>query len=153
MMVIYFCGSIAGGRTYLGTYTKIVRYLQSLGHSVPTEHIIDPNVLDAEKKRTPAQIYQRDIEWLTASDAVIAEISNPSLGVGYEIGYALIIGKSVLALHLSGLFISCMITGNRDPNLKVVEYSSDDEWKAAVTRFCSTIEQKAESVRRAMKNG
>ncbi|MBN1562092.1 nucleoside 2-deoxyribosyltransferase [candidate division KSB1 bacterium] len=140
-MIIYFCGSIAGGRAYLDTYIKIVRHLQSLGHRVPTEHIIDPNVLDAEKKLTPAQIYQRDVQWLTASDAVIAEISNPSLGVGYEIACALHIGKSVLALHERGLFISCMITGNRDPNLQVVEYSSDDEWRATIDHFCRTVER------------
>ncbi|MBN1465778.1 nucleoside 2-deoxyribosyltransferase, partial [candidate division KSB1 bacterium] len=127
-MIIYFCGSIAGGRNYLSTYTKIVRYLQALGHRVPTEHIIDPEVLHAEKKLTATHIYQRDVEWLATSKAVIAEISNPSLGVGYEIGHALQLGKPVLALHEKGLFISCMITGNTHPNLSVKEYGSDDEW-------------------------
>jgi len=51
---------------------------------VPTEHIIAPDVLAAEKQLTAQDIYQRDVDWLTESDAAIAEISNPSLGVGYE---------------------------------------------------------------------
>lgn len=136
-MTIYFCGSIAGGRTFLDTYTKIVRYLQDLGHIIPTEHIIDPNVLDGEKKLTAQEIYERDVEWLSAADCAIAEISNPSLGVGYEIGYALDKGKKVLAMYQKGLFVSRMITGNPHPSLTVVEYSSDEEAKKIIDEFLS----------------
>ncbi len=134
-MNIYFCGSIAGGRTYLQTYTKIVRSLQQKGHVVPTEHIIAANVLDQEDKLTAEQVYLRDVDWLINSDAVIAEISNPSLGVGYEIAYALQIKKKVLAIYQSGLFISRMITGNPDPNLQVREYSSDEECQGIIDEF------------------
>ena len=133
-MKIYFCGSIAGGRTYLDMYTKIVRFLQSQGH-VLTEHIIDPNVLHLEQKLTAKQIYERDMEWLSTADVAIAEISNPSLGVGYEIGYALNIGKPVLALYEDGLFISRMITGNTHPNLSVLTYGSNIEWKTIIDQF------------------
>jgi nucleoside 2-deoxyribosyltransferase len=134
-MTIYFCGSIAGGRDFLDTYTKIVRYLQSLGHTIPTEHIIDPNVLDGEKSLTAREIYERDVEWLSGADCAIAEISNPSLGVGYEIGFALDKGKKVLAMYQNGLFVSRMITGNPHPNLKIVEYSTDDEAKSLIDTF------------------
>ena len=48
-MTIYFCGSIAGGRKYLEIYKRIVRFLQSHDHHVPTEHIIAPDVLDSER--------------------------------------------------------------------------------------------------------
>ncbi len=137
-MTIYFCGSIAGGRTFLDTYTKIVRYLQSLGHTIPTEHIIDPNVLDGEKKLTARDIYQRDVEWLSTADCAIAEISNPSLGVGYEIGYALDKSKKVLAMYQRGLFVSRMITGNPHPNLTVVEYGSEEEAKELIDQFLKT---------------
>ena len=134
-MNIYFCGSIAGGRKYLKTYTKIVRYLQSLGHTVPTEHIIAPDVLDSEKELTAEEIYQRDIDWLTNADLAIAEISNPSLGVGYEICYSLNMEKPILTLYEKGLFVSRMITGISDPNLSVKEYDSDDDWKASIDQF------------------
>ncbi|MBN1480824.1 nucleoside 2-deoxyribosyltransferase [candidate division KSB1 bacterium] len=137
-MTIYFCGAIAGGRTFLSTYTKIVRYVQHLGHTVPTEHIIEPNVLDYELQLTAEEIYQRDIDWLTDSHLVIAEISNPSLGVGYEICYALHSGKKVLALHQHGLFVSRMITGNPDPNLTVRDYQTENDWKAIIETFLRT---------------
>jgi 2'-deoxynucleoside 5'-phosphate N-hydrolase len=134
-MIVYFCGSIAGGRKYLETYTKMVRHLQSCGHIVPTEHIIEPNVLAIESELTASQIYERDIEWLRGADAVVSEISNPSLGVGYEIAYALQCRKPVLALYAKSLFISRMITGNCDPLLQVREYSSDAEWRHEMDSF------------------
>ncbi len=136
-MTIYFCGSIAGGRDFLDTYIKIVRYLQSLGHAVPTEHIIDPHVLDGEKKLTARDVYQRDVTWLSGADCAIAEISNPSLGVGYEIGYALDKGKKVLAMYQKGLFVSRMITGNPHSNLTVVEYETDKEIQSLIDQFLS----------------
>ena len=33
-------------------------------------------------------IYERDTEWIRASDVLIAECTNPSHGVGYELAYA-----------------------------------------------------------------
>lgn len=134
-MTIYFCGAIAGGRSFLPTYTKIVRYLQRLRHSVPTEHIIEPNVLNNELQLTPEQIYQRDVDWLSNSQLVVAEISTPSLGVGYEIGFALNLRKQVLALYQKDLFVSRMIIGNPDPNLTVRQYKTDDEWKTIIDDF------------------
>ena len=138
-MTIYFCGSIAGGRNYVQVYTRIVRYLQSKNITVPTEHIIAADVLDSEKDLTASQIYKRDINWLDSSDAVIAEISNPSLGVGYEIGYALHLGKPVLVLYEKDLFVSRMITGNEHPLMTIVEYSNDDEWRAAIDAFTAAV--------------
>lgn len=34
------------------------------------------------------EIFDRDIAWLDAADIVVAEISKPSTGVGYELAYA-----------------------------------------------------------------
>ena len=140
-MTVYFCGSIAGGRKYLDTYTKIVRALQEKGITVPTEHIIAPDVMAVEQDLTAAEIYKRDVNWLATADAAIAEISNPSLGVGYEIGYALNLGTPVLALYESDLFVSRMITGNEHPLLTIVEYANDNEWLAAIDNFLAGLHQ------------
>lgn len=138
-MQIYFAGSIAGGRKYLETYTKIVKFLQDKGHHIPTEHIIYPDVLTFENDSTPEDIYNRDVEWLEGSTALVAEISNPSLGVGYEIGYALNLKKPVLALHHKDAFISRMITGNKDPLLNVKTYDNDEEWESIIEQFLSSL--------------
>jgi len=135
---IYFSASIAGGRKYLKIYEQMVHFLKDQGHEIPTEHIIHPQVLQLEKSLTPEQIYNRDVEWIKNCDCVIAEVSNPSLGVGYEICYALRLAKPALCLYQKGLFISRMITGNTSSGLKVLEYGKDEDWKRSISEFLSS---------------
>ncbi|UCH95308.1 MAG: nucleoside 2-deoxyribosyltransferase [Candidatus Aminicenantes bacterium] len=134
-MKIYFGGSITGGRKYLETYQKIVSYLQSAGHQVLTEHVVKPDVLELERKFTPEQIYTRDIQWLHQCDCMIAEVSNPSLGVGYEICYALRINKPVLCLYRKGIFLTRLLIGNTSKGLLVKEYELDSHWKEIIESF------------------
>jgi nucleoside 2-deoxyribosyltransferase len=137
-MRIYFAASIAGGRTFLPTYTQMVEHLKAEGHLVLTEHIVALDVLREEQPFTARQIYERDIRWLESCDRMVAEISNPSLGVGYEICYALDCGKPVLCLHERGLFISRMITGINRPGLAVAEYASAAEWREQIAAFLAS---------------
>ncbi|HNB51303.1 MAG TPA: hypothetical protein PK530_05150, partial [Anaerolineales bacterium] len=69
------------------------------------------------------------------SEVLIAEVSTPSHGVGYEIGYALGLGKRVLCLHREGARVSKMITGNPDPNLTVCAYTSPEAGVAIMREF------------------
>jgi nucleoside 2-deoxyribosyltransferase len=139
MMNIYFCGSIAGGRKYLAAYQKIVSYLKSRGHRILTEHVVQPNVLELEEKLTPEQIYTRDIDWLKECDCVIAEVSNPSLGVGYEICYALRLNKPVLCLYRQGIFLTRMLTGNTSAGIVVEEYHNDADGQKHIDRFTTDL--------------
>ncbi len=134
-MKIYFCGSIAGGRNFLDNYKKIVSYLHERDHTVLTEHIVHDNVLKLENKLTAEEIYSRDIELLEQSDCVIAEISNPSLGVGYEICYAEKFSKRVLCLYVDGIRVSKMITGINSENILCRSYRSDEEMIELINRF------------------
>jgi hypothetical protein len=68
---------------------------------------------------------------------LIAEVSVPSHGVGYEIGFALNIGKPVLCIHHKGRKVSKMITGNRDTTLSVKSYANVEE---AISHAQSFIE-------------
>ena len=138
-MQIYFSGSIAGGRDNLPIYQHIVTRLKSLGHSVPTEHVADPGVLAAERVVSPRDVYERDVAWIDESEALIAEVSTPSLGVGYEIGYALQRGVPTLCVYREGLFVSKMITGNPSPRLTVATYRGEDELDRHVDAFLARI--------------
>ena len=136
-MKIYFCGSISGGRKYLETYERMVEHLKVKGYWVLTEHVADPNVLASESEFTPEQIYIRDIEWLNECDCVIAEVSNPSLGVGYEICYALRKYTPVLCIYEKGVFLTRMLVGNNSEGLLVKEYESEADWKKIMDLFFS----------------
>ena len=114
-MKIYFAGAIRGGRDDAKLYKKIITYLGDIGQ-VLTEHVGDQD-LDkmGEKEEIDVGIYQRDIEWLQSADAVVAEVTMPSLGVGYELGIAEKLNKPVLCLYRSrkDKRLSAMVQGNK----------------------------------------
>jgi len=121
-MNIYFACSITGGREFESVYQAIVSKLVEAGHQIPTAHLAESGVAAVEAVIDPVEVYARDIAWIRACDRLIAEVSVPSHGVGYEIGFALGIGKPVLALFQKGRRVSKMISGNPDVNLQVKSY-------------------------------
>jgi hypothetical protein len=137
-MNIYFACSITGGREDEPIYQKIVAALQAEGHEVPTALLAGSDVLELEVIVDPVEVYTRDTQWIEGCDLLVAEVSTPSHGVGYEIGYALGLGKPVICLHREDVPVSKMITGNRDPNLIVIAYSDGDE---TITKLCNCLEQ------------
>jgi nucleoside 2-deoxyribosyltransferase len=134
-MNIYFACSITGGRNDEAVYQTIVDALVADGHTVPTASLAQTDVIALEQIVIPAEIYARDVAWIRGSEVLIAEVSTPSHGVGYEIGYALGLGKRVLCLHREGARVSKMISGNLDPNLTVKAYRLPEEAVAAVRGY------------------
>tara|TARA_Y100001960_G_C14567875_1_gene774205 strand:+ start:502 stop:915 length:414 start_codon:yes stop_codon:yes gene_type:complete len=134
-MNIYFAGSIRGGRKDRETYLKIIKYLSNYGN-VLTEHIGDSK-LDSmgENEMDDKKIHNRDMQWLIESDLLIAEVTNPSLGVGYEIGRAIENRKKILCLFREnhGQKLSAMIAGSAD--LKCIKYSSIEDLKKKLIIF------------------
>lgn len=134
-MKIYFACSITGGREFESVCQAIVRALQEAGHQVLTAHLVESDATSVEALLPPGEVYERDVAWIRACYALIAEVSVPSHGVGYEIGYALGIGKPVLALLQEGRKLSKMISGNPDPNLTLSLYRTPDEAIQAIGVF------------------
>jgi nucleoside 2-deoxyribosyltransferase len=126
-MNIYFACSITGGRADERVYQQIVASLQADGHEVPTALLATSDVIQLEVIVDPIDVYTRDTNWINACDLLIAEVSTPSHGVGYEIAFALKQNKPVLCLHRKGRTVSKMITGNRDPHLTVLDYANESE--------------------------
>jgi nucleoside 2-deoxyribosyltransferase len=126
-MNIYFACSITGGREFEHIYQALVSGLLRDGHEIPTAHLADSAVMDLESIVSPQDVYSRDIEWILAADALLAEVSVPSHGVGYEVCVALAAHKPVLCLYHEGRRISKMISGNPDPALEVRTYQDATE--------------------------
>ncbi len=138
-MKIYFSGSISGGRAHEAIYQHLVARLQAQGHDVLSAHVADPAALEREKDLPPRAVFERDVKWVEACEAMIAEVSTPSLGVGYEYGLAVQLGKPVLCVYRSGLRMSKMITGNPAPNLTVATYLSEAELDRQVDAFLADL--------------
>ena len=97
-MKIYFAGSIRGGRNDAEIYSQIIEFLQGYGQ-VLTEHVGKKNLNQmGETTLSDKQIHDRDMNWLLKSDLMVAEVTNPSLGVGYEIGRAIEANKKIICL-------------------------------------------------------
>ena len=137
---IYFAASIRGGREDQNKYNELIRFLSSKVE-VLTEHVGDSSLNQTgEQNRSDKEIYQRDLEWLKSADAVIAEVTNPSLGVGYELGIAEKLGKQVLCLFddtVHNRNLSAMISGNH--KITTFRYTSLDQAKEEIISFIHSL--------------
>ncbi|HLF75291.1 MAG TPA: nucleoside 2-deoxyribosyltransferase [Anaerolineales bacterium] len=138
-MIIYFACSITGGRELEAVYRSLVEALTGDGHEVPTAHLAEAGVMALEAVIDPQDVYARDVTWIRTSDVLIAEASVPSHGVGYEIGFALGLGKPVLALHQEGRKVSKMISGNPNPKLFVRAYRTPENAVEHIREFLSRV--------------
>lgn len=126
-MNIYFACSITGGREFERIYQDLMKALLADGHDIPTAHLAGSNVMALEATVLPRDVYERDVIWIRAARALIAEVSIPSHGVGYEVAFALSAGKPVLCLYQEGRKVSKMISGNPHPKLQVRAYKDSAE--------------------------
>ena len=126
-MNIYFSCAIVGGRADQPLYAALVEYLEARGHTVLTAALAGANLLAEEGEMAPADVYARDVAWVNAADALIAEVSTPSHGVGYEIAWALRRPIPVLCLAREGARVSKMLTGNREAGFQFAVYAEKAE--------------------------
>lgn len=137
-MNIYFACSITGGREFQPVYRGLVEGLLSMGHEVPTAQLAGPG-LSSEAVLAPRVVYERDTAWIRACDALIAEVSVPSHGVGYEIAFALEQDKPVLCLCRAERPLSKMISGNPHSDLHVFVYEGLEQALNEVSSFLSHL--------------
>ena len=138
-MNIYFACSITGGRQDEAIYQKIVEAMLADNHDVPTADLANSDALEQEKLHGAEEVYSRDIAWIEASDTLVAEVSTPSHGVGYEIAYALNLGKPVLCIYQKDATVSKMLTGNDQPSLRVQAYKDTKEALRLLEHFLAEI--------------
>jgi len=138
IMKIYLACSIRGGRNDAETYAELASHIK-LRAILLTELFADKELTSQGMDKPDDLIWQTDIDWIKETDAVIAEVTNPSLGVGYEIAKAEEWGKPVLALYhpFEDRRLSAMIVGS--PKTEVVYYNNLVEAKTAINDFINNI--------------
>lgn len=140
-MKIYFAGSIRGGRKDAALYNELITHLGNYGE-VLTEHIGELKMTHpGDDGPSDRFIHDRDMEWLIRSDVIVAEVTTVSMGVGYEIGRAVEMGKKVLCLYRpgTGKNLSAMIGGS--PQLELVKYFTTEEAKKSIDFFLNNLER------------
>jgi len=123
-MKIYFATSISGANDVKINNILLIETLKKFG-TVLTEHFAGVSKT-GETELSDKEIHDRDLGWIDECDVIVAEVSNPSLGVGYELRYGIENGKRILCLkHKNGKRLSAMVAGS--DYLEVEEYSGDEE--------------------------
>lgn len=140
-MIIYCAGPIRGDVTYQKFFIKVIDYLESQGHTVLAEF---SGKFSSSIPLTDKQTYKRDLKWIDGSKLMITEVSGPSLGVGFEIAYAIFQRKiPVLAIYNSEVQnISSMLAGCDSPLLTIQKYRDEDEMKRIIKNYISKLSQK-----------
>ena len=138
MKKIYFACSIRGGRDDAATYGSLVDHIRPRAELL-TEIFADQKLTADGMNKPSRDIWDIDTAWVKESDALIAEVTNPSLGVGYEIAKAEEWGKPVLALFRTDTSkkLSAMIEGS--PNTKVAYYRNLNSAYLAIDEFLESL--------------
>jgi hypothetical protein len=136
-MKVYFAGSIRGGEPDREWFQQLITYLKQYAQ-VMTEHSFDFSYTE-EIQKDDVWIYTTDMGWLRESNALIAEVTAPSLGVGYEIAKAEEWDIPILLLYRDSPnhAPSAMLNGNK--NLPMITYNEKKEALEAIDRFIKKI--------------
>ena len=143
---IYFSGSISGGREDVGMYRTFVAALERAGHRVLAGMVTSQDVGAGGESLSAGEIFDRDLAWLeeVARDGgtLVAEVSRPSIGVGYEIGAARYRFRiPVVCLYRPAFTRRCsgMIAGDRE--IQLIEYT-DATVSVAIEKLLAVIANK-----------
>lgn len=121
-MKIYVSGSIYGGTQKIDTYKIMIDELEKYGE-VLDKQIADINTIENEKYQKDEEVFEDLERKIMMADIIFAEVTIPSLGVGYELGYADKLGKKIIAIYdeMYTRKVSTMIRGNK--RIKLIPYT------------------------------
>jgi dTMP kinase len=129
MINIYFTATTSND-TYKKNYKTIITKLEKIKgvKVISGQQILKKSLLSKDKKLASKKIFEREKSLIHKADVVIAEVTQPSTGVGGEIVYALIQKKPVLALifeeHEDA--ITPMLEGNPSEKLYLEHYTVEN---------------------------
>lgn len=142
-MKVYFARSLRGfGKPVSPAvqqfYKSIVLHIeQSHQSQFPLVHGVNKKLFGEDQ--WDSFIYTRDLAWIDLCERMIAEVTYPSHGVGYEVCYAALVRKiPVLCVAEKDCTVSAMITGG----LKVLYYRSFEDLTGMIDAFlASSLEE------------
>lgn len=139
-MKVYLSTAITRGRREYVEAVRMIRdVLKDSGVEVLNERVADPNFPNPQTDR--AQSMRELCVWLEEADALIAEATISSTGVGCELATVQIRGKPVLLLYDAhfGFRISDWVTLHPDDNVEARPYRDRSEIERVVKEFVAGL--------------
>jgi len=112
----------------------IADIIVTMGFELTSYWVIDD---DPGFSKSSEFVYNRDINTLSNSDIIVADVSNPSVGVGMEIMFSKIHNKHIICLHQKGKPLSRMLNGI--PEKILIEYKKLKELKETLSQSLMQI--------------
>jgi nucleoside 2-deoxyribosyltransferase len=125
---VYLACTVRGDRSALESTRAIAATITALGHTLLTAHLLEDDADAAESALSERDVYERDLEWLSRADVLIAEASGSSYGVGFEVGYFLANagerGRHMLLVYDDArrTSVSRLVVGNSHPRCTTYGY-------------------------------
>ena len=140
----FFACSMRGGHDVVSqeVLKQIPDALKEIGLELMSRHQTQDGIIQEEDQKTTVAIHDRDYAWLKRCNIVVAEISNPSLGVGAEISDAIHLEKPVLGLYqMPEDKISAYIRGKLEgyPMGSHAQYKDLDDLKRIAREFADSV--------------
>lgn len=124
-MKAYFTGSIVGKHRYIKDYEHIIALLKKYGCSVKSDHImnVEPDQIRPLGRKERLAFHEKLEKWIRECDFVVANVSFPSISVGYEIAMALYQHKPVLVLHALSTKAPNLLTDHKNDQVVCEAYT------------------------------
>jgi hypothetical protein len=139
----YFAGAIKGDDDFVSEQSEIIDLLREEELIGKTNYVYSeraPDYKPFSEDISASDVFQRDLEWLHKSKAMVAEVSGESFGTGWEIAYAQQIKRiPVLCLIHVDSTLPYMISGNTHKGVWVGRYSSISDLRSILKCFYSHI--------------
>lgn len=144
-MKAYFTAAIARRPDQYEHYLGVINHIKSLGHSVATAHTTDPTKpsIDQADRKTLLDFQEKVERWIHDADFMVADVTYPSVSVGYEISQALRLNKPVLVFYDKNGPPS-LIRFHENEALVTEKYDLKT-YKESIEHFLRTMEGKTET--------
>ncbi len=120
-MKVYLSVPMIANRS-LPRAAAMARAIVDAGHTISSPWVLGP----IERRNVAAvNIFHRDKDATEASDALVADVTDPSIGVGMEIMAAYKSGKRIILLAKKGKVTSGMLADM--DHKETVEYEREDD--------------------------
>jgi len=106
----------------LGRANLMARAIRDSGHEVTSPWVLGP--LERSRPGGP-NVFERDKEGVEHSDAIVADVTDPSIGVGMEIMSAYKTGKRIIVVAKKGKVTSGMLLDLKPK--ETIEYEDESE--------------------------
>jgi 2'-deoxynucleoside 5'-phosphate N-hydrolase len=147
-MKIYLTTSFRHKENIEEIITKVINYSRNEGHSINDIFPIFENDTDERPIQGKSiEDSNKVVKYIKNADIVVAELSHPSSGVGFEISLALTEKKPVLVLvhGQNKANLSALIKNNSSKYLTVKSYTSASEIEGVLKYFFKDAKEKIDT--------